>query len=122
MARGLNWEKHKRNCAWSEARSIGALEDAMARGASIKHNLQQKSKRALEKANVKRSEGPWEWDAAPKMLRDGFWGAVVEQENVRKGDRLHITTKAGKKWSKYVLKVLFQGKGFTICATGKGGA
>ena len=116
MAR-LNWEKNTRNREWGEARSVGALEDALARGESVIYKLRQKSERALRNANTKRPEGPWEWDAAPKKLKEGFWGAIVQQENVHKGDRLFITTKAGKKWNTTVSKVIFQGKGITICST-----
>lgn len=112
---GLNWARNKRNQKMAEDRRAEAYDAAVARGQRIMSNLQERDRKALAKANRKRKEGAWEWGAKPKMLDDGSWGALVEQTNVHKGDRLFITTKAGKKWTTAVKNIVFQGKGITIC-------
>ena len=59
--------------------------------------------------------------ARPKKLRSGEWGAWVETPSVRKGDRIKVTTRAGKSWSATVDKVIWTGSDGAIVATDSGG-
>lgn len=58
-------------------------------------------------------------NATPKKLRDGSWGALVKSERVNTGDAITVTTRAGKSWDAVVQKVIWTGKGVSICATSK---
>ncbi len=55
--------------------------------------------------------------ATPVKLRSGEWGAKV-QGQVREGDTVTITTRAGKSWEARVSRVVWHGGGVSICATG----
>lgn len=57
--------------------------------------------------------------AIPKKLRSGDWGAKVEG-SVRQGDTVEIVTRAGKRWTARVAKVVWQGDGIAIVATSSG--
>lgn len=52
----------------------------------------------------------------PTRLHSGEWGAKVHG-SVNKGDRVTITTRAGKSWDTTVRKVVWSGDGVSICAT-----
>lgn len=54
--------------------------------------------------------------AAPTKLRDGSWGARV-QGTARVGDLIQISTRAGKRWTATVERVVWSGQGASIVAT-----
>mgnify|MGYP006899558405 FL=1 len=54
--------------------------------------------------------------ATPAKLRNGSWGARV-QGQVRNGDTVTITTRAGKSWTATVSQVVWTGEGVSIVAT-----
>jgi hypothetical protein len=54
--------------------------------------------------------------ASPTKLRSGEWGARVSG-SVREGDKIEITTKAGKTWTAIVKKVVWSKDGISIVAT-----
>lgn len=55
--------------------------------------------------------------ATPTKLRNGDWGARVNSDQIREGDTVEITTRAGKTWTAAIVKVLWSGDGKAICAT-----
>lgn len=55
--------------------------------------------------------------ATPTKLRDGTWGARV-QGTVQSGDRITITTRAGKSWTAVIARVVWTGQGVSLVATG----
>lgn len=55
--------------------------------------------------------------ASPKKLRNGSWGALVEDTRVKIGDTVTITTRGGKSWDARVERVIWTGSGVAICAT-----
>jgi hypothetical protein len=55
--------------------------------------------------------------AAPAKLRSGEWGARVKGHAVAAGDIIHIITKSGKSWDAQITKVIWSGKGVSLCAT-----
>ena len=55
--------------------------------------------------------------ATPTKLKDGSWGARVASANAREGDIVRITARNGKSWEAEVMKVIWRGKDFSICAT-----
>lgn len=57
--------------------------------------------------------------ASPSKLRSGEWGARVDGD-VKPGDTITITTRSGKSWDATVSKVIWQGEGVTLVATGPG--
>ncbi len=57
--------------------------------------------------------------ASPMKLRDGSWGAKVRSADVKIGDTVTITTRAGKSWDATVSRVLWTGDGAAICATSR---
>lgn len=54
--------------------------------------------------------------ASPIKLKNGEWGAKVSG-TPRVGERITITTSAGKSWSAEVAKVVWSGDGVAIVAT-----
>jgi hypothetical protein len=54
--------------------------------------------------------------ASPTKLRDGSWGAKV-QGSVDVGEEITIETRAGKRWTAVVTRVVWSGEGATIVAT-----
>ena len=64
--------------------------------------------------------------ATPARLRSGSWGARAKGD-AREGDTLQITTRAGKRWTATVAKVVWRGRDrdgsiVTLCATGSRGS
>ena len=45
----------------------------------------------------------------PAKLREGSWGAHVNNDSVQPGDVVHLTTKGGKEWDSMVEKVVWKG-------------
>jgi hypothetical protein len=56
-------------------------------------------------------------DATPAKLRNGCWGARVQDENITAGDVVTVTTKNGKSWKSVIVKVLWRGEGVSLCST-----
>ena len=56
-------------------------------------------------------------EASPKKLRSGEWGALVQSDQVRRGDSICITSKSGKSWQATVAKIIWSGQGKAIVAT-----
>ena len=54
--------------------------------------------------------------ASPMKLRNGSWGVRVKSENTNDGEVVAVTTRAGKTWNARVTKVIWAGKGISICA------
>ena len=53
--------------------------------------------------------------ARPKRLRDGSWGAVIEEETKQKiaaGEQIMVATRSGKSWLTEITEVIWQGKGY----------
>ena len=48
----------------------------------------------------------------PKKLRDGNWGAVIEDpaEDINSGDVIEITSRGGKSWNMYIDRVIWRGQ------------
>jgi len=55
--------------------------------------------------------------ASPTKLRTGAWGAKVQSADIKAGDMVTITTRAGKSWDAKVTKVVWAGNGVSICTT-----
>jgi len=55
--------------------------------------------------------------ASPIKLRSGGWGARVGSTNVREGDTLLVTTRAGKSWLAVVTRIVWRGDDVAICET-----
>lgn len=55
--------------------------------------------------------------ATPRKLRSGDWGAAVQSADVKLGDRVLITTKAGKTWEAEVNQIVWRGPDVTLVAT-----
>lgn len=55
--------------------------------------------------------------ATPAKLKNGNWGARVQSADVREGDTVTITTRAGKSWQAQVELVVWRGDDIAICAT-----
>jgi len=52
--------------------------------------------------------------ASPIKLRSGGWGARVGSTNVREGDTLLVTTRAGKSWPAVVTRIVWRGDDVAI--------
>jgi len=64
------------------------------------------------------------FEASPKKLRDGSWGAIISAAsagNAKTGDTLRITTKSGKSWEATIAKVIWTGSGKAIVSTRSSG-
>lgn len=55
--------------------------------------------------------------ATPAKLQNGTWGARVQSNDVRIGDDVKITTRAGKSWTATVGRVVWSGNGVTLVTT-----
>ena len=59
--------------------------------------------------------------ATPAKLRSGEWGARVSETDVKVGDIVTITTRAGKTWDAQVADIVWSNDEVTLVATEKVG-
>lgn len=104
--------------AFADALVGPALPDsptAIAFGVADKPKRTRRTKAAAAVAVVPEAPAPAPEPAAafPKMLADRSWGASVEGV-AKKGDRIRITSRAGKSWLATVTAVHMSAEGRTI--------
>ena len=61
-------------------------------------------------------------EATFKKLKDGTWGLLVNSDSVKAGDEVATLTKAGKRETKVVGKVIWSGNGVSITSIATSGS